>query len=161
MSMKKRHFVACSLLIAIFLFGCKSGTANDPIKTDLDFTNQQIKLFTFDYDNSYTTSDIIVTEIWDVSGNLITFPNDYNIRIFEKSNKGWIEIFEKPTTRLPQGDFTIDPVNEDMCSLTVAIYPDLPEVDRKYYLRIFVFGKMSQDGEENDVAAYVDVVLRP
>ena len=156
-----RHFVSCSFIIAIFLFGCNSGITKDPIITDANFTNQQIKIYTFDYNNSYKTSDIIYTEIWDMSGKPITFPNNYNIRIFEKTEVGWVEIFEKPTTRLPQGDFIIDPVNSDSCIDSVAIYPDLPDDNRKYDLRIYVFGEMSQKNEASQVAAYVDVFLTP
>jgi len=159
--MKIKINIYCVFIFAISLLGCTIAKVSDPISTDPDYTNQQIELKSFDYNNSYKTSDIISAEIWNLSGIFIKFPNNYNIRIFEKTNKGWEEIAEKPVTRLPPGDFEFNPLDGSSYIEMIDIFPDLPDLNRKYDLRIYVFGQMSENNEEVEVAAYTDVTLKP
>ncbi len=155
-----RFFFWLSLLL-FMLVACSTSIDTDPIQTPSDYTNQQIGLRTFDYNNSYNTSDAISAEIWNYSGKLITFPNNYNIRIFERTKTGWEEIFEKPVTRLPPGDFTFNPNDGSSSIVMIDVFPNLPDLDRKYDLRIYVTGQMYEKDETTDVFAYVDITLKP
>jgi hypothetical protein len=91
--------------------------------------------------------------------NEIVFPNDYNLRIFKKTNEGWIEIKEIPTTRLPEGDIVLSRPTKTLESLSVA--PDLVDYNQSYHLRIYVIGDMNTNEVIKKVAAYTDVVLHP
>jgi hypothetical protein len=158
---RMRRFLFWLLLLLIFLVACSTNIDTNPIQTPSDYTNQQIKLRTFDYDNSYKTSDSISAEIWNYSGKFITFPNNYNIRIFERTKTGWEEISERPVTRLPSGDFTFNPNDGSSNIAMIDIFPDFPKLDRKYDLRIYVTGKMDENKINVDVTAYTDITLKP
>lgn len=149
------------LFIAFILVACSSRKSVNPISTDLEYTNQQIKLRVFDFNNSYKNSDPIFAEIWNYSEKFIRFPNNYNIRIFEKTKNGWEEIAEKPVTRLPSGDFIFNPLDGSSWIQMVFINPDLPDLNRNYDLRIYVFGQMEENNQQQEVVAYSDVTLTP
>jgi hypothetical protein len=159
--MRMSRLFFCILLLLFLLGACSTIIDTDPIQTHSDYTNQQIRLRTFDYNNSYKTSDAIFADIWNYSGKYIIFPNNYNIRIFELTKTGWEEISEKPTTRLPPGDFTFDPNNGSSSIATIVIIPDLLDLDRKYNLRIYVTGQMDENSEKIEVVAYKDITLIP
>ena len=149
------------LLLIFLLTACSKNIDTNPIQTPLEYTNQQIMLRTFDYNNSYKTSDAIFADIWNYSGKLISFPNNYNIRIFERTKTGWEEISEKPVTRLPPGDFTFNPNDSSSSIVTIVIIPDLPDLNRKYDLRIYITGYMIENNESVVVTAYTDINLKP
>ncbi len=149
------------IILVCLLVACSTNIDNNPMQTPSDYTNQQIKLRIFDYNNSYKTSDAISAEIWNYSGKLITFPNNYNIHIFERTKTDWEEISEKPVTRLPPGDFTFNPNDGSSNIVMIDIFPDFQDLDRKYELRIYVTGKMSENNKSIDVTAYTDITLKP
>jgi hypothetical protein len=97
-------------------------------------------------------------EINSFSSNEIVFPNDYNLRIFQRKDRDWIEIPETPTTRLPTGDIVLSPkkVRE-----TTYVMPNLRDYTKRYQLRIYVIGDMKTDEGIKQVAAYVDLELSP
>jgi hypothetical protein len=158
--MKNKLKVFYFIILAISLTACSAAESADPIITDPDYTNQQIKFFSLN-NNTYKTSDILSVEIWNMSENQIIFPNNYNIRIFEKTNKGWTELAEKPTIRLPEGDSMLNPQNENSSLQIINVFPDLPDLHQTYNLRIYVFGQMSEKNKKIEVAAYTDVILKP
>jgi hypothetical protein len=157
--MKKHLFLI--LLIFFVITGCASSKLDDPIATLQENTNNQIQLYSFDFYNTFNTSDPITAEIWNMSENSIEFPDDSNIRIFERTRKGWVEIFEKPATRIPPGPFTMNPVGESQSIRMIMTHPVLPDTGRKYDLRIYVSGLMQENGETIEVYAYTDVTLKP
>lgn len=154
-------YLFCMVLFLLSLSACSSTMIGDPILLNSDFVNKQITLLSFDFDNSFKTSDPISAEIWNESGNSIRFPNNYNIRIFEKTNEGWVEYVEKPVTRLPSGDFVFDPKEGLCCTVMISAFPDLPDLNRNYTLRIYVSGLMSNNNAEVEVFAFKDIILNP
>ncbi len=157
--MIKKIFYLIVLMLCVT--SCSTMEIVNPIITDPEFTNQQITLSSFDFDNSFKTTAPISAEIWDESRKYIKFPNNFNIRLFEKTKEGWVELGEKPVTRLPPGDFVFDPINGCSCTVMISVFPDLPDVTRKYELRIYVSGLMSENNDEVEVVAYTDVTLLP
>jgi hypothetical protein len=149
------------VFLVLALTSCSSWKIGDPISTDPAYTNKQITLLSSDFNNSFKTFDILSVEIWNKSGKQIIFPNNYNFRIFEKTKKGWVEITEEPVTRLPAGDVIFTPTGENFNMGIVDVFPDLPNLNRKYDLRIYVFGQMIENNEEVEVAAFTDVTLKP
>ncbi|MEA5078543.1 MAG: hypothetical protein VB013_08230 [Anaerolineaceae bacterium] len=148
-------------IIIFLLFGCSKPKVKDPIATDSQFTNQQIKLYSSADYNTYSTKDVISAEIWNLSGKEVKFPNNYNIKIYEYLNDDWKEISEKPVTRLPSGNFEFNPNDGSSNIRMIGIFPDLPDINQEYYLRIYVSGKMVEGNKEVEVTAYIDVKLKP
>jgi hypothetical protein len=154
-------FIFCLLLFVYLLVACSTRIETSPIQPPSDYTNVQIGLRIFDFNNSFKTSDAISAEIWNYSGKFVTFPNNYNIRIFERTKAGWEEISEKSVTRLPSGDFSFNPNDGSSNIVMIDIFPNLKTVDHKYDLRIYVSGKMIDNGESINVWAYTDIILKP
>ena len=153
---------AVSSLCLIMLFGsilvaCSTKGSHPPIDVDKDYLNQQITLETQRFSNTFRTVDAINIDITNKSTYEIVFPNNYNIMIFSYSDNEWVEIPEIPTTRLPDGDVVLASNTID----TTFVNPDLPNPNRQYNLRMYVFGIMKADGESQEVAAFTDVILRP
>jgi hypothetical protein len=128
---------------------------------DEKYVNQQILLRAAPYGNSYTINDPIIFELKYNSNKTITFPSNYNVRAFEDSKDGWIEIDEKPVKNNLPDEIVLSPDIELPLVQIVAFFPNLPDFYRKYKLRIYVFGEMKEEGEIVEVAAYTDVVLHP
>jgi hypothetical protein len=159
--MKKIILFSALIIQILTITGCSPSKFNNPIPSKSEFTNNQIQLYSFDYFNTYKTSDAISAQIWNMTENSIEFPNDANIRIFEKTRKGWVEMIEKPVTRIPSGPFTINPVGESQSIRMIGIVPDISDINRKYDLRIYVSGLMQEDEETIEVFAYKDITLWP
>jgi hypothetical protein len=159
--MKKSLRFLYIILAISSVISCSKVRNDNPLDTDTKFTNNQIVLVIKDDYNTFKTSDVISGEIWNESDEGIKFPNNYNIRIFEKTNNGWSELIEKPVTRFPQGDFEFDPSSGTSNIQMIDIFPDLPEPDRNYQLRIYISGELITDGESKEVFAYTDLSLHP
>jgi hypothetical protein len=63
------------------------------------------------------------------------------------------------TTRLPAGDTVLSRTKTILN--TTYTDPGIPDVTRKYHLRIYVSGDMKTEEGIKEVAAYVDVTLHP
>lgn len=159
--MKKIILLSALIIQILMITGCSTSKFNNPIPSKSEFTNNQIQLYSFDFYNTFNTSDPITTEIWNMTENSIDFPDDANIRIFERTSKGWVEILEKPVTRFPPGPFTMNPVGESSSIRMIMTRPDLPDTGRKYDLRIYVSGLMQESNETIEVIAYKDITLMP
>jgi len=68
---------------------------------------------------------------------------------------------EKPTERFPDGDIIFSPDKYMPIVQVVGAFPDLPDINQKYKLRIYVTGEMKTEEGNQDVVAYVDVQLTP
>jgi len=157
-----------TLIFLIFIFlsitiftTCNPKLKDDPIFIDKEYLNQQISLRALNYANSFTTKDSIILELKYQSNNEIIFPNNYNVRIFEYYDDVWNEIKEKPTERNPPGEIILSPEKELPVVQIVAVFPDLPDYNRKYYLRIYILGKMKEMGDIKEVVAYTELILHP
>jgi len=160
----KRNMITAAyivLIASILVTSCSSSELPSPISIDNEYLNHQIFVRAPSDSNTFNTQDVIYLEIKYNSTNKIVFPNNYNLRIFENTLKKWIEIKEKPMTRIPAGDIILSP--EKMLPAVQGVYvsPALPDPGKKYSLRIYVIGQMEANGQSISVAAYTDVILRP
>jgi hypothetical protein len=146
-----------TILLGSILVACSTKDSHPPIEVDKDYLDQQITLEAPSFSNTFRTMDSINIDITNKSTYEIVFPNNYNIRIFSYSDNEWVEIPEIPTTRLPDGDVVLASNTIE----TTFVHPDLPNPNRQYNLRIYVFGNMKVSGESIEVAAFTDVRLQP
>jgi hypothetical protein len=153
--------VNCLFFVQVTLSSCSTTITNPPIPVEKDFTNKQILLRAPDYANTFKTTESLALELKYNSTNEIKFPRNYNLRIFEYSDGEWIEIMEKPTERFPDGDIIFSPDKYMPIVQVVGAFPDLPDINQKYKLRIYVTGEMKTEEGNQDVVAYVDVQLTP
>jgi hypothetical protein len=149
------------LLTFLALPSCSTTNPSHPIHIEDGFLNKQIWLRAPSYANMFKTTESLALELKYNSTNEIVFPRNYNLKIFEYSDGDWIEIKEKPTQRFPDGDVIFSPDKYMPIVQIVSVFPNLPNVDREYKLRIYVTGEMKTDDGNKDVTAYVDVVLTP
>jgi len=159
--MKTKFPIMLLFLIMQFAFlACGNDESELPVDLEDNYTNQQIKLFTPGQFNTYEPISSVVLEVQYHSDNDIVFPNDFNVKIYERTRKGWIEIPERPILRLPEDDirFSLDG------KTTVRLFtvdPDLDNYGQTHDLRFYIFGDMKVDGGIRPVVAYVDVKLSP
>jgi hypothetical protein len=153
----------CALAISLFLLltACVEKVIPPPINFPDEFLNQQIKLRLSPVLNTFKTFDTIALELKYNSNNVIVLPNDYNLRIFERSNDQWVEIQEIPTARFPEDDIILAPDIYMPAVEAIFVAPDLKDYGKSYQLRVYVIGEMQTDDNKQDVAAYVDVQLNP
>jgi hypothetical protein len=149
------------LLLHIILLSCSTASPKHPIPTEEGFLNKQILIRAPSYANKFKTTETLVLELKYNSTNVIVFPRNYNLRIFEYSGDDWVEIKEKPTQRFPDEDIIFSPDKYIPAVQVVGLFPDLPDIFREYKLRIYLTGKMKTDDGDQDVTAFVDVVLTP
>lgn len=144
-----------------FLISCSRFESSPPISIDDGFINQQILLRAPDFSNSFKTTNPIILELKYNSNNEIVFPNNYNLRIFQRTDSEWIEIYEKPIERLPAGNVVFSPTKEMPAVEVIFLSPDLQKPGSKHQLRIYVIGDMKTNEGVKEVAAYTDVMLYP
>ena len=151
------HIIKLAILLNILITtACAVGEPSPPIKFDDGYLNQQILLSAPVSFNRFSAKDAISVEITNASSHDIVFQNNYGILMFLKSNDGWVEVAEVPTTRLPEGEVLLSP----KATKTTYIMPNLPRGASTYSLRIYVFGTTKGD-KEFGVAAFTDLVLSP
>ncbi len=155
-------FLISAVLLGIVLIpSCTVADVNNPIPIEEEYVNQQILIRAPAYVNKFNTRDAVILELKYNSTNEIVFPNDYGLRIFEKTADGWTEIKEIPTETFPPDDIILSPLKEMPAVQTVMFFPNLPDLGRKYSLRIYVIGQMNSNGKKIEIAAFVDIVLQP
>lgn len=147
--------------LLLFIASCKTKEIPSPVNIENEFVNQQIKIRFDNYSNTFKTSDPISLELKYNSSNVIVFPNNYNLKIFEFSNDNWLEIQEKPTVRLPGGDVVFDPNIMLPAVEMIFVSPHIKDLSQSHKLRIYVIGEMQTGNGNQNVAAYVDVLLKP
>jgi hypothetical protein len=148
-------------LIQLLLVSCSNLDGHPPLSFDDAYLNQQILLRVGSFLNTFKTSDPINLELKYNSYDEIVFPNNYNLKIFERTNGTWAEIVEKPITRLPAGDVVFSPTKEMPAVYVIYLSPDLKNINTNYQLRIYVFGNMKTNEGIQEVAAYTDIELHP
>jgi hypothetical protein len=150
------------LFILLFvLCSCKSSRINSPISTEKQYTNNQILLNVTNFGNTFKNSDPVMLELKYNSTNTITFPNNYNLRVFELVDNQWIEIGESPTDRYPSGEIVLSPNLAMPFAHAVVFFPNINGSNQSHHLRVYVFGTMETDKEFTEVTAFTDLTLRP
>jgi hypothetical protein len=153
--------ISLLILFQVFLVSCSSSDDNPPLSFENKYINQQILLRAPDYSNTFSITDPISLELKYNSTNEIVFPNNYNLKIFEKTADGWVEVKEKPTERYPPDDIVLSPTKYMPAVQVVPLFPDLLNPFVKHELRIYVIGNMKTGDGIKEVAAYTDVILHP
>ena len=160
--MNKACITISNMFLVVFLLtSCNGSEDVSPVSIGEDYVNQQILIRVPDYSNTLKTADPISLELKYNSNNRIVFPNDYNLRVFERTSDEWIEIKQKPVERYPTDDIVLAPDREISIVQIVVVFPEIPNLEEKHLLRIYVFGDMEVNGDVVEVAAYTDVRLNP
>jgi hypothetical protein len=158
--MKTIFSMACWIMVCqVFLASCSNPKNDILIDIQDDYLNRQLLLRAPTFFNTFKTADPIVLDLISSSSNDIVFPNDCNLRIFKRTNEGWIEIKEIPTVRLPEGEIVLSPMTKVVEHLDIA--PSLIDYTQSYQLRIYAMGDMKTNEGIKKVAASFDVTLNP
>jgi len=166
-TMKKYNNVAqvlfSGLTVSLFVLitSCKANEIHPLVNIPNEFVNQQINIRVAGYSNTYKNTDPVSLELKYNSNDVIVFPNNYNLKIFELSNGNWVEIQEKPTERLPQDDIVLAPNKTLPAVHVVVLFPNIVDMNKTHKLRIYVIGEMQTDDGNQNVAAYTDITLGP
>ena len=147
--------------LTVILTACSSSENSAPLSLDSKYVNQQIQIKVLNFGNTFTTTDSLSLKIEYNSRNEIVFPNNYGLRIFEKTRDGWQEIKEMPTQRIPSGNIVLSPDVDISAVDIVSLFPDLTNINKNTKLCIYVIGQMTENGETKSVAAFTTVVLHP
>ena len=150
------------LITAIALLSCSTSPSKDTqpsVDIDERYLNNQVTVRAPEIFNSFRTNDPVILEILNYSDNEIRFSNDYSLRIFKKTDDGWVEIKEIPTTRLPEDDIIFSPNSSTIEDF--AVFPDLKDYSQNYRLRIYIIGDMQTEQGHQKVSAYTEVQLQP
>jgi hypothetical protein len=150
-----------AISLSLFVASCTAKSFPPPVNIADEYVNQQIRIRVAPYSNTLKTSDPVSLELKYNSNNTIVFPNNYNLKIFERSKDKWLEVKEEPTVRLPEGDITLAPNIMLPAVEVIFVSPDLKDLSRSYQLRIYVIGEMQTDNGKQNVAAYVEFELKP
>ncbi len=131
-----------------------------PIDFDSAYMNHQIRLIVIKELSAFkTNSDVAVQLEYDTT-NEIVFPSNYNLRLFIQQDGEWVEIREKPTIRV--GDPVIlSPNIPSLYGQIVGFWPQLDDLTKTYYMRVYVFGDMKTPEDTKKVAAFADFILTP
>lgn len=160
--MKNLFRLICSIILfQVVLVSCTSLNNKPPLTFDDGYLNQQILLRAPNNFNTFKTADPILLELKYNSNNEIVLPNDYNLRIFERTSESWVEIKEKPIERLPAGDIILSPTKLMPAVEVIFLSPDLDNPEKRDQLRIYVTGDMITNEGIKKVAAYADITLYP
>jgi len=155
------HLIFPIIFLQTLLASCSSLDSTPPLSFEDGYLNQQILLRAPDFSNTFRTTDVISLELKYNSNNAIVLPNNYNLKIFERTSESWVEIKEKPIERLPAGDIILSPTKLMPAVEVIFFSPNLDNPETKNQLRIYVTGDMITNEGIKKVAAYVDITLYP
>ncbi len=151
------------LLASLILVSCSPSGINQidpPVEFDQAYLNQQIKLTIVKELSAFKTNQDVAVLLEYDTPNEVTFPSDYNLRIFILQDSSWVEIKEKPTIR-PDDPIVLSSNNPSSHGQIVGFWPQLPDTTKTYNIRIYIFGNMKTNQGTKQVAAYTDLILSP
>ena len=160
--MKKTCSLLLVLLLGLLLSACSVDEESGlPPDVDTDHLNQEIKLYALRELNDFKLGKVIGLYLeYNAEKALgeIVFSNTFDAKIFIQVDNTWVEVKEKPTTRL--FDDVIFP--NPYVSYVVIIDPDLDlSKPKTYNVRVYVFGDMKTKDGMQKVGAFVDFKLFP
>lgn len=158
---KKYIKIACVVLCLLAIVACVRSDENSPIVIEEEYVNTQLLLRAPLYSNTFKIGDPLNLELKYNTTNEIVLPYNYNLRIFENTSTGWVEIAEEPTDRFPIDDIILSPTLELPAVHVVVLFPKLRNPFIKTSLRIYVIGDMKLDDQIVKVTAFTDVTLSP
>ena len=161
MRMKKLFGLICLLLLCqVWIVAC-SGPDDHPLSFEDGYVNQQILLTAPSSFNTFRTFDPINLELRHNSIHEVVFRNNYNLRIFERTNGSWAELKEKSTAQYTSDDVIFSPAQLMPVVQVIVVSPDLQDLSSKHQLRVYVSGDMKTGQGIQTVAASVDITLNP
>lgn len=161
--MRPRYFVLTVMLLSL-LASCSGSDQPSGIEVPQDMWNQEVRVFAPVGLNTFRIGDSIGLVIAVTGTREIAFPADSGVKVFLYRQRQWTQVETAPV-KYPQEDCILPPSRGDpfLWEEETRVYPLLPTSDSPLLLRIFVFGRVYQDGivTTEKVGAYTDVVLRP
>lgn len=160
--MKRSILIPLVFFICLLITSCASDIEPDdpPVSFDSLHINKEISMAASQEFNTFRTGDTIALfvlyNIVDTDIEVV-FPNNFNMRIFIKQSKDWIEIKERAKIRLFD-KVTLSPTNNRSLLIFTPVLPDL---NQRYEMRVYVFGEMVYPDGIQQVVAFVDFILRP
>jgi hypothetical protein len=130
--------------------------SKSPINFDSAYLNRQIKLLVVEQ-WPYKTNDSMAVLLEYKTTNVIVFPSNYNLRIFIEQGGEWVVIQEKPFP-CPEDPIVLSPDTVTNNQI-VAFWPQLDDLNKTYFMRLYVFGEMTTPEGIKAVAAFVDFVV--
>ena len=112
--------------------------------------------------NTFKTDGTISLMIRNISDKRIVSQQDFGAKIFIFTTDKWNEV-ENRTVYL-NDQITLDPnKNFDPTKIvSLFIRPDLPDYSKSSYLRIFVVGRVLNNGQKQaEIATFIDLELHP
>lgn len=156
-------FVISLIITVVFLTSC---TATNHKATDslgienFDTANKDIKILEIPGQPEVNSNSFpIPLQIINLSDSDIVFPNDYNLKVVTKDEKGeWSEI---PNCSQYAGDQIILPAVEGpQLGEVFVILPCMKEIKEVIKFRVGVSG-IKQDAKNETVSAFIDLELGP
>lgn len=131
-----------------------------PIDFDPNYINQQIRLGVVKELSEFRTNSPIALLLLYNTTNEITLPANYNLRIFIQQETQWVEIKEEPTIR-PMEPIILSPSIPSSYGQIITFLPQLDDLTKTYYMRVYVIGDMKTPEGIKKVAAFADFTLTP
>ena len=157
--MKKLLF---TLFLFFFLSSCGVVSPKEMmpgINIPVDEMNTDFRLYSdITSMNSFRNGEYILLDLRNISENALVFPYDLNIKIFYWHTDQW-KLVENQLG-YPTRDLILLTEEEFKPGLNVGMMPFIPDMKEKTTIRIVVVGSV-EDHPKDEVAAYLDVVLKP
>ena len=160
--MKNFKLVTIFIFLLFFLSSCGTISPKEMmpgINIPVDEMNTDFRISSdINFGNSFRNGKDITLQARNISENAIVFPYDLNIKIFFKDADEW-KLVENQL-EYPRRNLILLPEEEFKPGLFVGMVPYIPDMKEKTTIRIVVVGSV-KDHPEDEVAAYLDVVLKP
>ena len=112
--------------------------------------------------NSFKTRESINIEIRNTSEQQIALEPDAGLRLFVRSDKGWIEVKNKAQYLYKLITLEPNKNSDPMKNEATFVYPDLTDDSITSFIRIVVIGNLIEDGKAiGPVGTYIDIQLNP
>jgi hypothetical protein len=109
--------------------------------------------------------DTLTLALYNNSKDLVKFPSDFGIRIYQYNNNDgdWTEI-KNLGNYIPEGNRQVSPKGDNSFGqILISAFPDLPLTSDPIEIRVCVIGTIYHDGLSTNklVGAYIDITLQP
>jgi hypothetical protein len=159
----KKNISRILLVLIIFISACAQGKSlNESYYPKLDYQIEKMNtIFIITNpsrnNNSLKNNDILSLDLENLSGDVVNFPGDFNIKVFQKLDSKWVEV--QNNFGYPKNDWELLTKADWGAGLGIALNPYISNLEKPTTIRIFVFGKTEKTGET--VGAYIDLPLSP
>jgi hypothetical protein len=158
-----KYLATCFLITIILLPACininplsenyepELGFPSEKLNNSFIITNPDIN------NNSGKNNDMLSLDLVNQSNEIITFPGDFNIKVYRKLGSKWVAVMNNLAN--PQGDWILPTKQDWKVGLGLDLIPYIPGLEKPTTIRVFAFGKTEKTGET--VGAYIDLLLIP